>query len=134
MSAGGTRNQQEPKNLEGHRARLRERFLKSGLEGFAEYKVVELLSTLAIPRSDVKTRAKKMIEKFGTLRNILDAPVDELREVPGIGEVAPVSLKIIRAAAALYLQQVGQFNRTLISFPTLEELRLAENLFGEVNT
>lgn len=134
MLAGETRNRQTPKSLEGHRARLRERFLKSGLESFAEYEVVELLLTLAIPRSDVKTRAKKMIEKFGTLRNILDAPVGELREVPGIGEVAPVALKIIRAAATLYLQLVGQFNRALSSFTMLEELHLAANLFEEGNT
>ena len=42
----------------GHRQRLRERFLKSGLDGFADYEVVELLLTLAIPRSDVKQPAK----------------------------------------------------------------------------
>ena len=42
----------------GHRRRLRERFLKSGLAGLADYEVVELLLTLAIPRSDMKQPAK----------------------------------------------------------------------------
>jgi DNA repair protein RadC len=89
----------------GHRRRLRARFLKSGLEGFADYEVVELLLTLAIPRSDVKDSAKDLIARFGNLRGILDAPINELQTVNGIGSVAPVALKIIRAAATLYLQQ-----------------------------
>ena len=92
----------------GHRSRLRERFLKSGLEGFQDYEAVELLLTLAIPRSDVKQPAKALISKFGNLRGILDAPVDELRQVRGIGSVAPVALATIRAAATLYLQQSAE--------------------------
>lgn len=92
----------------GHRQRLRERFLKSGLDGFADYEVVELLLTLAIPRSDVKQPAKALIARFGNLRGILDAPIEELRTVAGIGTVTPVALKIIKAAATLYLQQSGE--------------------------
>jgi DNA repair protein RadC len=92
----------------GHRQRLRERFLKSGLDGLADYEVVELLLTLAIPRSDVKQPAKALIARFGNLRAILDAPIEELQTVNGIGAVAPVALKIIKAAAALYLQQSGE--------------------------
>ena len=88
----------------GHRNRLRERFLKSGFAGFAEHEVVELMLTLAIPRSDVKQQAKALIEHFGSLREILDAPLAELRSVKGIGEVAAISLKVIRELATLYLQ------------------------------
>lgn len=89
----------------GHRQRLRERFVKAGVAGFADYEVIELLLTLAIPRSDVKQPAKALIARFGNLRGILDAPIEELRRVPGIGSVTPVALQIIRAAATLYLQQ-----------------------------
>ncbi len=92
----------------GHRQRLRSRFLKNGLEGFADYEVVELLLTLAIPRSDVKQPAKALIARFGNLRGILDAPLEELREVKGIGEVTPVAFRIIREAASLYLQQSAE--------------------------
>jgi len=92
----------------GHRKRLRERFMKAGLDGFADHEVVELLLTLAIPRSDVKQPAKALIERFGNLRAILDAPLEELREVKGIGSVAPVALRIIRAAATLYLEQCAE--------------------------
>lgn len=97
----------------GHRQRLRERFMKSGLAGFADYEVVELLLTLAIPRSDVKQPAKALIARFGNLRGILDAPIDELRAVPGIGKVTPVALQIIKAAATLYLQQCGEGHDSL---------------------
>lgn len=92
----------------GHRQRLRERFLKSGLEGLADYEVLELLLTLAIPRSDVKQPAKALIARFGNLRGILDAPLAELQAVKGVGSVAPVALRIIRAAATLYLQQATE--------------------------
>ena len=92
----------------GHRQRLRERFLKSGLAGFADYEVVDLLLTLAIPRADVKQPAKALIARFGNLRGILDAPIEELRAVSGIGSVTPVALQIIKAAATLYLQQSAE--------------------------
>lgn len=92
----------------GHRQRLRARFLKSGLAGFTDHEVVELLLTLAIPRADVKQPAKALIARFGNVQGILDAPIEELRAIPGIGSVTPVALQIIKAAATLYLQQSGE--------------------------
>lgn len=92
----------------GHRRRLRDRFEKSGLDGFAEHEVIELLLTLAIPRADVKQPAKELLARFGNLRGILDAPLDELRAVRGIGSVTPVALRIIRATGDLYLQQQAE--------------------------
>jgi DNA repair protein RadC len=92
----------------GHRRRLRDRFLKAGLDGLGEHEVVELLLTLAIPRSDVKEPAKALLRRFGDLRGILDAPIAELRQVKGIGSVTPVALQIIRAAATLYLRQTAE--------------------------
>ena len=106
----------------GHRQRLRERFLKSGLGSFHDYEVVELLLTLAIPRGDVKQPAKDLIKRFKNLRGILDAPVDELRGVSGIGSVTPVALQIIKAAAALYLQQSGENRNSLLDGSHLREL------------
>lgn len=61
----------------GHRQRLRERFVKSGLHGLAEHEVVELLLTLVIPRSDVKQPAKALLARFGSLRDILDTSAPE---------------------------------------------------------
>ena len=94
----------ERPHYHGHRKRLRERFLKSGLAGFAEHEVIELLLTLAIPRADVKEPAKALLQRFGSLRGVLDAPLSELRSVAGVGEVTAIALRVIRAAATLYLQ------------------------------
>ncbi len=77
------------------------------MAGFAEHEVIELLLTLAIPRSDVKQQAKALLKRFGSLRGVLDAPLTELRSVPGIGEVAAISLKVIRESATLYLQEAS---------------------------
>lgn len=106
-------------NYHGHRQRLRDRFLKSGLDGLNDYEVVELLLTLAIPRSDVKQPAKELIARFGNLRGILDAPLEEVQETRGIGSVAPVALRIIRAAATLYLQQAAEGKESLADFDRL---------------
>ena len=92
----------------GHRKRLRERFLRNGLAGFAEHEVVELLLTLAIPRSDVKQPAKALLKRFGSLRGVLDASLPDLRAVQGVGEAAAVALHIIRASATYYLQEASE--------------------------
>ena len=89
----------------GHRARLRARFEQTGFIGFAEHEVLELLLTLCIPRRDVKGTARQLIHRLGSLKAVLEAPVDVLKETEGMGEVAPVALHIIRAACAYYLQQ-----------------------------
>jgi DNA repair protein RadC len=99
----------------GHRQRLRDRFIKTGFEGFAEYEVVELLLTLAIPRSDVKVPAKALVAKFGNVRGVLDAPVSDLETVPGLGSVTPIVLKIIKEAGNMYLRQVAEEGDVLTS-------------------
>ena len=111
---------QKPHYL-GHRQRLRQRFLKSGFAGMAEHEVVELLLTLALPYKDVKIPAKDLLTRFGNLRGILDAPMDELRAIPGIGGVAPVAFHIIREAANLYLQQRTEQGNCLAENETMTE-------------
>jgi DNA repair protein RadC len=98
----------EPPHYLGHRKRLRERFIKNGIEGMLDYEVIELILTLAIPRGDLKPTAKKLIERFKNLRGILDASPDELKQVKGVGEAAMVAFRVIREVAALYLQQPAE--------------------------
>ncbi|MFC1983196.1 UPF0758 domain-containing protein [Chloroflexota bacterium] len=62
----------------GHRKRLREKFIKSGLAGFHDYEIVELLLSLGTPRRDCKPAAREAIKRFKTLRGVLEAPLDEL--------------------------------------------------------
>lgn len=86
----------EKKNLHaGHRERLRKRFIDSGLDGFNEHEVLELLLCYAIPRRDVNDLAHTLIERFGSLSEVLDAPVSALMSVEGVGEQAAVLIKLI---------------------------------------
>ncbi len=89
----------------GHRRRLRERFLKAGLDGFHDYEVIELLLTLATPRKDCKAVAKAALKQFHTLQGVLDATPAELSRVPGIGPVNLFGLKLIPAVSRRYLRQ-----------------------------
>jgi DNA repair protein RadC len=96
-----------------HRRRLRDRFARSGMDGLADYEVVELLLTLVIPRRDVKPAAKELIQRFGNLRSILDADPVDLAQVPGIGSVTPVAVRLVREMANLYLQQKAEYGDSL---------------------
>lgn len=91
--------------MAGHRSRLRERFRKAGLSGFHDYEVLELLLTFAIPRRDMKPSAKELIRKFGGLRGVFDASIEELQEVPGVGPNAAIMVKFLKEAASLYLKE-----------------------------
>lgn len=89
----------------GHRQRLRERFLSSGLDGFQDYEVIELLLTLATPRRDCKTAAKASLKRFKTLQGVLEASPQALTQVPGIGPRNLFGLKLINAVADRYLKK-----------------------------
>lgn len=109
-----------PEGAEGHRQRLRERFERAGFAGFADHEVIELILTLCIPRRDVKPLARRLLKRFGTVRALLDAPAEELREVEGVGTVTPVALRILRETANLYLQQCAEDEEALSSTDKLE--------------
>ena len=66
---------------QGHRQRLRERFLEEGLENFKEHEVLELLLYYCIPRRDTNIIAHNLIDRFDTLAGVLEAPPSELKKV-----------------------------------------------------
>lgn len=70
---------------DGHRQRLKERFCKEGLDNFDEHQVLELLLFYCIPRMDTNPIAHALLNRFGSLAQVLEAPVEELEKVPGIG-------------------------------------------------
>jgi DNA repair protein RadC len=90
---------------EGHRKRLREKFIKSGLAGFADYEVVELLLSLGTPRKDCKPQAKEAIKKFKTLRGVLSASMEELQQINGIGPHSAFGIKLMQDVAREYLKE-----------------------------
>ena len=93
------------KSQEGHRRRLREKFIKSGVSGFHDYEIVELLLTLGTPRKDCKQQAKEAIRKFKTLRAVLEAPIEELQEIRGIGPYNVFGIKLVQEVAREFLKE-----------------------------
>ncbi|MDO4493785.1 MAG: DNA repair protein RadC [Clostridia bacterium] len=79
---------------EGHRKRLRERYVNAGGKGFADHELLELLLTYAIPRRDVNALAHRLLRRFGSLAGVFGAPLAELASVEGLGESAAVFLSL----------------------------------------
>lgn len=90
---------------EGHRRRLREKFIKSGISGFHGYEIVELLLTLGTPRKDCKQQAKEAIRKFKSLRGVLEASMEELQEIEGIGPHNVFGIKLVQEVAREFLKE-----------------------------
>ncbi|MGV1100190.1 RadC family protein [Thiovibrio sp. JS02] len=93
------------KKGEGHRQRLRDRFLGHGLDGFSDSEVLELLLTLGTPRKDCKEEARALLARFGSLAQVLDAGQAELELVRGIGPKNGFALHLVQAVARRYLKQ-----------------------------
>jgi DNA repair protein RadC len=97
----------------GHRQRLKERFLTHGLDSFDDHNVLELLLFYALPRVDANPIAHELIDRFGSLSGVFDAPYDELTKVPGIGENAALLLKLIPQSSRRYQISKSKHNSIL---------------------
>lgn len=89
----------------GHRQRLRERFVQSGLDGFLDYEIVELLLTLGTPMKDCKQMAKDAIKKFKSLKGVLDAKQIDLEQIKGIGPKNAFGLKLFQVISERYAKE-----------------------------
>ena len=89
----------------GHRKRLREKFIKSGLAGFHDYEIVELLLTLGSPRKDCKSQAIEAIKRFKPLRGVLGASHEELQQIEGIGPHSAFGIKLVQEVAREFLRE-----------------------------
>ncbi|TSC53169.1 MAG: DNA repair protein RadC [Parcubacteria group bacterium LiPW_39] len=98
-------NKKDPRKMAGHRKRLRNRFLQAGLDGFLDYEIVELLLTLGTPRRDCKQMAKEAIKKFKGLRGVLDASLEDLQQIKGIGPHNAFGIKLFQAISERYSKE-----------------------------
>jgi len=86
------------KNIHGgHRQRLKTRFLRDGIDGFEKHNILELLLFYAIPQRDTNPIAHALLNKFGSLRAVFDASVEDLCTVEGISEHTATLIKLVPA-------------------------------------
>ena len=87
---------------DGHRNRLKSRFLAQGLNGFEDHNVLELLLFYSIPRSDTNEIAHRLLNEFKTLSGVFDAPVEELCKIKGISTHSATLIKLIPEMMSVY--------------------------------
>lgn len=80
---------------DGHREKMRQRFMTGGLDAFADHEILELLLYYAIPRRDTNPIAHALMERYGSLPAVLAAPMEDLKRTEGIGESAAVLLHLV---------------------------------------
>ncbi len=98
---------------EGHRQRLKQRFLEEGLTSFQDHEVLELLLFYAIPQGDTNPIAHKLLEKFSSISGVFGASVEELCTVKGIKEHSAVFLKAIPAFSQFYASLAVREKKTI---------------------
>ncbi len=114
---------------DGHRQRLKERFLRGGLDNFTDVQVLELALFYCIPRKDTNPIAHALLDHFGSLSQVLEASVEELQKVPGIGENTAIYLTMLTQVGRYYL--VDRSQREVI-LPTIDKCGayLVPHFFG----
>ncbi|MGM9521315.1 MAG: DNA repair protein RadC [Oscillospiraceae bacterium] len=117
---------------DGHRSRLKERFIKQGLDGFDDHNVLELMLFYAVPRGDVNPLAHRLIERFGTLSAVFDAPVSELMRVDGVGENTATLIKLIPQIGRRYMISRSSMDNIILT-PQQAGEYLAPRFYGETD-
>lgn len=117
---------------EGRRKRMRQRFLKSDLDSFAEHEALELLLYYAIPRKDTNVLAHTLLERYGSLSSVLFAPIDDLKNVVGMGESTAVLIHMI--PQLMKKARLGEEKQKVVldSFESMGQYLVA-SLSGEKN-
>ena len=88
---------------DGHRKRVIDTFLQNGMDGMHPHEILEMLLFYAIPRKDTNETAHLLLDTFGSLSAVFDAPYEELLKVNGIGQNTAALLKMIPQLARAYL-------------------------------
>ena len=114
----------------GHRQRLRERFEKNGSSAFAEHELLELLLTYSIPVKDVKPAAKELLNRFGSLPEVLDADINELKNSEGVGTVSAILIRLIKELNIEYHAHTFK-NKVILSAPNEVYEFIKSKLAGE---
>ena len=108
----------------GHRQRVKNRFIENGLVSFEDHQALELLLFYALPQKDTNALAHALIDEFGSLSAVFDAPVEALKKIKGIGENTAVLIKLIPEMYEKYI-----FNKLTAEIHELKSSKEALNYF-----
>lgn len=100
---------------DGHRKRVKDRFLKEGLENFSDINALELLLFYGIYRKDTNPVAHALLDHFGSLTQVLEAPFSELMKVEGVTENSAILMRLIVEMARYYMVSRGAATTSLHS-------------------
>jgi len=117
----------------GHRKRVKERYLKEGLDCFQDHQVLELLLFYVIPMKDTNELAHLMIKEFGTLALLFEAHPQEIAQRCGVTENIATLVSLIPSLSRRYFkakwgdkpvldssQKAGEYTVTLFTGRTYE--------------
>ena len=87
-----------------HRNRVKQKFVRFGLKPFAEHEILEMLLFYAIPQADTNPLAHRLIQEFGSLKEVLDAPIERLKTVKGVGDNSAILINFFSSLMHEYNQ------------------------------
>ena len=121
------------KNLHAnHRSRVKQKFIKYGLAPFEEHEILELLLFFSIPQIDTNPLAHNLIREFGSLKEVLDAPLDRLKSVNGIGENSAILIRLLSSMLSKY-GQLKTKQKTVLNNQNLAKSYVASLFNGVTN-
>lgn len=78
---------------DGHRVRLIDMVDRVGLENVTPIQALEFILFYIFPRGDVNPLAHRLIDRFNSVATILEASVEDLKAVKGMGETSAKKLR-----------------------------------------
>lgn len=108
-----------------HRKRMKQQFLAGGIDQFTTHQVLELLLFYSIPRRDTNETAHRLIDRFGSISNVLDAEYEELRQVEGVGEHTATFLMYCGQLLSRYYKEKNE-NKRVVGLAAIKEFLINE--------
>lgn len=116
----------------GHRARMKERYAETGLQGFSDKNVLEMLLYFSIPRKDTNELAHDILEHFNSFTGVMEASREELMQVKGVGEHTADLISLVTQVNKYYMERKSIENEKVFSSSVAGEFFVAKFAY-EVN-